>query len=345
MQAIIFFSLFMFVAGVLGQLMLDASQTTQTLNQLAVAQVRSYFAGIRAVLAADDVQRTLRVAPRTACTGPNPATYGVGNIQPYLCTDNVAQLAVWRGADAGRRDPWGNVFDGVVQHVPMAMFAGGANAIVVPVTAVAVASPGPDRQFGATLAANLNTLRSAPGNATTLRNVLVVQANAAEVNGADDIVLTFSTQRALEERWARLDSAINTIARAALRNYNQQFQSLSTQLSTFYGSNLGAFYDASGNIRLTAGTLGSWRSGTLPTGATRPQFDATMFAGTPAARIQRANLGVEEAFDLIEASSQMALDAALGTTQDTLVLNLRNNGSPWGGAGGTFNYTQNYITQ
>jgi hypothetical protein len=347
MQAIIFFSLFMFVAGVFGQLMLDASQTTQALNQQAVAQVRAYFENIRTVLMADDVQRTLRVAPRTTCSGPNPATYSATNIQPYICSDNMAQLAMWRGADDGRRDPWGNPFDGVVQHVPTAMFAGGANAIVVPVTAVAMASPGPDRQFGASLSAAFTNLRSAPANAATLRSILLLQNNPAEVNGADDLVLTFSTQRALEDRWARLERALTTISRAALRNYNQQFQSFSTQLSSFYGNNLNAFYDAGGNIRLTTGTLGSWRNTgvALPTGAARPQFDATMFAGTPAGHIQRTNLGVDEAFDLIETQSNMALDAALGTTQDTLVLNLRNNGSPWGGAAGTFNYTQQYTTQ
>lgn len=353
MQAMILFSVVGMLMAVIASLISGSAQQRQAYDQMTRAEVAQYFRDIAKVVQQDDIMRNMSVGSSTTCGAD---IYTNTDIQPYLCRTNIAQLATWGQSDSGRRDPWYNEIQGMVKTARVAMYAGGSNAFEVPVTVMVLASPGPDRKFGLTTTATgsrevgvvLNDYRAQPASASLLRDLQRIEVSRTAVNpdgsdnldGRDDVVYVFSTRSAMEQRWARINQAMLTVADAALRHYNQQFLAFQTGLDTYYMSNIGSFYDGAGNIVLSQNALNNWRGAGA---SNRPAFSSTMFENTQAGQDARAALGVEDAFNLIETASNMRLNGS-ATSSDQLVLSLTNNGSPWGNAAGQLTFTNSYST-
>ncbi len=337
MQAMILFSVAGMLMAVIASIISGSAEQRQAFDRLTRGMVEEYFRSVVQVVQMDDVMRNMSVGSSTSCGAD---IYDSFDVQPYLCRTNIAQLATWGQSESGRRDPWYNEIKGMVKTARVAMYAGGSNAFEVPVTVMVLASPGPNKRFVADLESGMNALRTQPATPTLLRDIQRLQVDRNTADGADDILLVFSTKPAIEKRWARINSAMVTVADAALRHYNQQFLSFQTGLDSFYLNHIGSFYDGAGNIVLSQNALTNWRGAGA---GNRPAFNAIMFENSPAGQNARAALGVEEAFNLIEVASNMRLNGS-ATSSDQLVINLTNNGSPWGNAGGYLSFTNSYST-
>jgi hypothetical protein len=343
MQAMIIFAMFgMLLAGV-GQIVSGASETTQKFNLILQEQTTEYFNNIKTIIADDIIQNTMALAERTSC---GTDIYASTRIEPYVCLPQIAQTAVWPGSDNGRNDPWRTPITGVVKHARMPLYAGTGNAFEIPVSAFAFVSAGPDRQLGATLLNQINTLQSAANTAATLRAVQAIQSTHTDTHGADDIVVTFSTLPALNRRWDKVSQAFENIAQMSLRNYNSIFLNFQNELDSFYYSNVNNFI-TSGGVSLSPNALSLWRSGApLPPDMIRPDFNPGMFDNNVNGADARAALGVDEDFALIENLSSLDIAATKSNfaTFDQINLSLSNNGSPWGNNLGQLNYSRSYTT-
>lgn len=341
MQALLLYAMFGSMLAALAGVVSMTVDTTQQymLNQRAMTA--QYFRDIENILTNVVVPQNMQIPNYTTC--PDGST--PGGIAAYLCQREVAQLAQWAGSSGGLRDTWGHPIKGYALRKVTPLYASGSYNVQAPVTAIVLVSGGPDGRINKTLEDAINALDSGD----ELRDVLrlgppsagTCTSNIATGVSCDDIVYTFSNQRAMERRWHDVEGAIERIGAAALRDYQQQFRQFMPQLETIYANNLAELFDASGNLRIDDERIQLWQTQGI-TGT--PTLSSVNLANAT----DRTRIGVDEEFRYLTTSvanggSGLALSFAVTNSaygyRDILTITVANNGSPWGAtAGGTLGY-------
>lgn len=344
MQALLVFVLFGALLAAVGGLISSSVDSTQqfTLNQIEA--VKLYFKGVENILSNKVTAERMEI-PYTAC--PDSNSYGSTNIRSYVCQKDVSVLAEWSGASAGYVDPWKTNFQGFVLRREVPIYATAPNYVVrVPVTAIVLASAGPDRRFNTTVQSSIAGLSTA----STLRDVLRISSPdlatcTPATDSCDDIVYTFSNQRAQEGRWKLVKGAVDRIAGGALRNYEIQFHQFIPQMQSVYQSISNTLFDASGHLLITSSTLNAWKS----LGVNPPDFRVLGLNSATS----RTVAGVDEEFrfitnPVVSGGSDMSLTFVVGNTthgvNDMLTITLKNSSSPWGQWEGGGTGTLTYVT-
>lgn len=338
MQALILFALFGLLMAAIGGVITTSVDSTQQFIRNQITQTQTYFRNTENVLLSQVAPANMQI-PYTAC--PDGTSHGASNVASYLCRAEVSQLAEWSGANDGAVDPWKNDFTGYVLKKNVPIYASAPNYVItVPVTAMVLVSRGPDGRLNNQVQADLAALSSA----SQIRDVLRIGApdpatcNTA-VTSCDDIVYSFSDQRALESRWKTIQDAIARINGAAMRNYDIQFRQFLDQLPAIYASNASGLYDSSGKLVINTSNINLWQG----LGVNPPSF-ATVNLNSAT---DRTLMGVDEEFRYVTTAtaaggSSMNLTFVVSSSpdgyNDILTTTLSNNGSPWGGTSGLLRY-------
>ncbi|MCP5405692.1 MAG: hypothetical protein H6922_05680 [Pseudomonadaceae bacterium] len=338
MQALILFAVFgALLAAIAGVVTTSVESTRQfILNQ--VAATRTYFHNVEIALTEQVVPAEMQIAYQSC---PDGTSHGASNVKSYLCRTEVSRLASWSGASDGSVDPWKRDITGYVLKKDVPIYASLPNYVItVPVTAMVLVSAGPDGKLSNEVQSGLAGLSTSSQIRDVLRIVPPDPASCnTSTNSCDDIVHTFTDQRALERRWKTIKEAMERIGGATVRHYGIQFKQFLGQLPDIYNSNIAGLFDGSGNLVINTANLNIWQG----LGVSPPSL-ATVNLNSAA---DRTNVGVDEEFryltDPVAAGgSGMGLSFTVGSTpngyDDMLTIDLTNNGSPWGGSTGTLAY-------
>lgn len=342
MQALLLYAMFGSMLAALAGVVAFTVDTTQQFIHNQRVMTAKYFRDIEKVLTEVVVPRDMETPAYTTC--PDGST--PGGIAAYLCQRHLSQLAQWASSSAGVRDTWGKSIVGYALRRNTPIYASSPNYnVVAPVTAIVLVSSGPDGRVDATLQSRLDALNSG----SQLRDVLSIAGTPASTCtpsvatgvSCDDIVYSFSDQRALERRWQAVEGAVERIGSSALRNYQMQFRQFMPQLASIYANNISDLMDADGNLVLTEENVNIWQHQGL-TGT--PTMANINFADPN----DRVRAGVDEEFRYITApvssgGSGISLSYVVGSTpnglNDVLTIRLANDGSPWGtGANKTISF-------
>lgn len=327
----IMLALFGAMMAAVGGIITSSVDSTQQFVSNQVAQTRSYFQNVHRVLVNQTVPANLEI-PYQTC--PDGTSYDNEDVKAYLCQRHVSRLAQWVGANHGSTDPWKNQFTGYVLRKETPIYASSPNYVVsAPITAMVLVSAGPDRKFGNQIQLDLAAL----GSSSSLNDVLRISApdpttcTVATAGSCDDIVYSFTDQAAQQGRWKEVQAAVDRIAGAALRNYEQQFRAFKTQIPTIIAGNLGSFTDGSGNLVINDTNINIWQG----QGVSPPSFNTVDLNSATT----RTAIGVDEEFRYITdtvANGGSGLRLAYSVTnstsgyQDVLTIDVSNNASPWG---------------
>lgn len=343
MQAIILFAMFGALMAAVAGIVSTGVDTTQQFTLSQVRQMREYFENAKRVVTDLTVERNMQT-PYAVC--PDGTTYQSSDPRAYLCQTDIAQLAQWTGAQQGVKDPWKSDLTGYVVRKEVAIYAQAPNNyVVVPVTAMVLVSPGPDRRIDTQLQTDLAAL----GSTSTIRDVLRIShrdqspgsCSPTATVSCDDIVYTFSDERAQDNRWKSVQDAVGRIASGALRFYQVQFLQFLPQLQGIYNSNSGALFDSSGNLVINTENMNLWKN---QGAAGTPSF-ATVNLNSST---ERTAIGVDEEFRYITNSlptggSGLTMTFGVGNsaygTNDVLNITVNNGTSPWG-HNGTLSFKQ-----
>jgi hypothetical protein len=339
-QAILLYALFGTLLAAMAGIVGLSVDTTQQRIQNQREMTRQYFRDVEKIFNEVVVPRDMEIPEYDECPdGSDP-----GGIAVYLCQSEVAQLAQWAGSSGGMRDTWGNAFTGyaVRRLTPVYVAAPNYN-VVAPVTAMVLVSAGPDGRVDPNLQDDLDDLSSS----SSLRDVLSISApdpatcTSSGSTSCDDIVHTFSNQRALENRWQAVENAVDRIGASALRNYQHQFRQFLPQLTSIYANNLDELFDASGNLVIDDEKVNLWQTQGIAGTPTMGNISFTSIT-------DRGRAGVDEEFRYITSpvsagGSGISLSYTVASSpngwNDILTIRLTNNGSPWGtGSNKTINY-------
>jgi hypothetical protein len=275
MQAFFFVALFGFfmtaVLGVLSQTSLSSMQ----LVDLQRADTERLMQSVEFLVNKQTVMSDIQVPSQS-------------NMADYMETDSILRGANWVWGST-RQDPWGSDFFVHVVYQDYPLRASVDGIVVAPqAAAFIIASPGPDKVFDP----SLNTDLSALNGSSTINDVMRVEAQP----NTDDIVHTFNTRRALEERWELVETSMKQMARVAVYQYQQQYASPSFQVAVedYYVSRFsgGGLFDSTGAMKIgsaldeyknpAGGTSNSVRTALTTNSPNMSNFDyvAKFMAGT-----------------------------------------------------------------
>jgi hypothetical protein len=319
--------------------------TTQQFTLDQIEMTKAYLNNAKGVIMDLTVSANMET-PYRAC--PGGTTYDQSDPRAYLCQQDIAQLAQWTGSSDGVKDPWKSDFTGYVVRKPVTIFASSqgtnVNFVTVPVTAMVLVSPGPDRKLDKQLQDDLSALNSG----SSLRDVLRIAARDQSPGtcspggtvSCDDIVMTFSDQDAQYNRWQAVQSSVGRIAYASLRHYQVQFLQYLPQLADLYKNNASLLFDSSGTLIVSDTNINGWKK--LAEGdPAAPDFGGNDYDLSD--KTKRTALGVDSEFnyitdDIAAGGSGLNLSRSVEDStdgkNDVLVIKLTNRSSPWSGAGG-----------
>lgn len=309
MQAIVLFTLFGLMAAVFGGYIGQMTESTQSLIRRQVEAQQQAFEDIAVMVDGWIVPQNME-SPGSGASS-NPGT--------YICSrSDLRQVATCTnlGGTLTLTDQWGRGVTGYQVRATTA-FSGqtpaGVFSVQGPVTGYVLVSAGPDGKVDGRLQSDLSGLRSS----SSLNDVLRLQAYrsasspAAAADSLDDIVLTFSDQRAQEKNFAGIQDSLNRVAVSALKNYGTQFRQFQSNLSSVYS---GAFSGGS-PIVINDSTLNLWQSSGDPD---LPKFNGANYSlmgvEGDAAAIERAGATGHFNLTVQTALSGKALDIYLTTT-------------------------------
>lgn len=325
MQALFLFVLFgLFFAVVQGLI----SGGAQSAIQLKLAQeqgTEAFFRDIEDLMNDQIIPQNLRV--------PN-----LGNdISAYLDLDAVREGVNWNYSNSTTEDPWQVPFTGFVVHqrVPVRAQTDGGQ-VHLPITGFLLVSAGPDRFIDPALQARINALTPL----SEIRDLL----NVGTISGSDDIVYTFSTYTALEDRWQEVETRVSEILQSVSRQYTNNYLLFLEQLLTIYGPDYLDFFNDEGSLILTAANTARWRADGIVT----PIPDMVNFENSEVFGSQGAQSYITDdsnlrlRFEAYRSGTGIRNPECRSTTPQTLSDRLRicvsNNGSPWGDVNGRLFY-------
>jgi len=257
MQALVLFIMFGVLAATIGSIIGNYAEGTAAFIQRMEEAQSKVFDDIQTVLLGIVVPNALESPDTGLLSNRDPAV--------YMCQNEDLQRVVpcrTLSGTLGMVDMWGNRIQGRLHRfngTTVHSFAPGAlMGFNVPVTAYVLVSGGADGIVDVRLQQAINSLGSSPDIRTMLGLAAYRTTTGAAGQSTDDIVVTFSDQRAQETNLAGLSNAISRIGAAALRYYQGR-------VAVNY-ANIGNAYEdifEDGPITLDDDTLNQWQT---PTG-------------------------------------------------------------------------------
>jgi|GEM_PF-2511727 len=325
MQALFFFALFGLFFSVVQGLISGGAISAIQLKQSQLDGTTVFFRDFENLINQQVIPQSLRV--------PDLGN----NITAYLDQDLVKEGVNWNYSTKTTEDPWNSAFDGFVVHQRTAVRSqAGGGQVHLPITAFVLVSAGPDRVIDPTLRARLNGLSAT----SEVRDVLNIDAST----NTDDIVYTFSTFAALEDRWQEIEDRINETAQAASRQYTTNYLIFLEQLLNVYGANYLTFFNDEGLLNFSAANISQWRAdGIITPLPDMVNFEDGDFFGSGGAKDYIENeTNLRLRFEAFRSANGVRSAECRSTIPLTLSDHLRicvtNNGSPWGDDSGRLFY-------
>lgn len=241
MQALFYSAIFGFFYVILAGLISTISQSSMLVKQSQVSQAKEVFSDIEFVVNQKVLGDFMSLSSFDSSFDPSNMLEN----QPVFL-----ESTGWTKEQL-THDPWHSQVR-VVSVERMAALAPGVEA---PITAIALVSPGPDKQVGAALEASLTALNAGGGD---YRDVLRLEASSA----SDDIVHTFSTLPAMRRNWKRINASVSTIKNLAEFSYYRQFLGFKDEIGDFYGANITTILASDPASQTNMDTL--WLESTIP---------------------------------------------------------------------------------
>ncbi|MFZ2619729.1 MAG: hypothetical protein WAX89_02555 [Alphaproteobacteria bacterium] len=238
MQTMLLMGMFLFVSSLMFGLVGGTALSSMRLIDMQVADTKEYFKKVEKLINEYWLNDAVMIP-----TQASPVE--------YLRNTMVRKGANWAWGNADK-DPWGNplfVLTSYQDH-PLRADSSTSPAIVVSPKAMVMvlASPGPNGTYGPALQAQLNALSSSSSIETMMR----VEADPE----TDDIVHTFNTRRALEERWNKVEWNMRQLLYIAQYRYTQMYQNASfkSSLESYAAGQYGTYFSGQ-NLDLINCTL------------------------------------------------------------------------------------------
>lgn len=300
MQAMLLIAVFSLFMSVAGSIVINSGAGTAQITQQRIDEMKTYFEAIEIVVS--DITR-------------NNFQFGTSAADDVATlvrnTRELSQLSTGRWSDP-MLDAWGSLIT-AVQAREFRALASGNGQIVAPVTAVALISPGPNKQLETVI----------PGTLTiaSLQGVL-------PPSGSDDIVHVFNNESAQRQNWDKVQHHLSRIAAAELRFYQMQIFEYRNTLMTDYLALL----------RNSGGASVPDISVIMANDPDAPHFkDISSMAA-------RYELGIDDDFSAIERNLQGGGRLEVQTTLNpdkSATLTVRNSSSPtpWGNPASNLSYS------
>ena len=258
----------MFLATVLG-ITSNAALNAMQLQERKIADTEEYFRQIALLVNEHIVMQDIQV-PFIPGENATDSVASPNNIVSLLLDSSIVRGTNWAW-NQPVLDPWGRSFFIFRADDYHAISGGGGNVVQPQISAFVMASPGPDMNYENVLQAALGNL--APG-VSNVNDVLSIEADP----NSDDIVYTFSTASAVEERWEMVEWNVRQLALTYLDKYKQGFSNpnFMDTLDVFYKNTMDQFFTTGstpwgqntggGTYNLNENALASWQnpSGGLP---------------------------------------------------------------------------------
>ena len=298
MQALLLLVLISFIAGVIGAMAAILSQSAMIDKLDKVEQTKEIFADIEFVL---NQSILLNNADLTSFDS-------AFDVETMLQDQSVfPESTSWTTAEL-TTDAW------AVRHdVRFATDDIAINGnVIAPAVAIALISPGPDRQLQTTIPAQA-ALDGQPG-ATSYRDVLRIEA----AEGSDDIIHTFSTIDAARQTWNFAYSKVQKAASLALFDYRQKLENFSEVVEEYYRLNGDEIY--SGDFEITDTLVNAWIHGSGAAAPIDPSASPNYFglvADYPAMPSTLAEFGADLEVESITPGMAVTIEQP-GCTNDPL---------------------------
>ncbi len=304
MQAIFFLSLISMIMAIMASMIAGGSSGASQLTADRVVETREFFKGMSKVVLSDITHEYLNANPQ-----------GYTDIGDYIRNyQQLRQLAPGRYENPAT-DAWGRPLEGRIFTVYESLQSSGNIRVVVPVTAIAFVSAGPDGEFQTVLP-----------TVTMLSQVIGMQPPA----GSDDIVLTFHNRRAQEEQFAAMQASLRRIATASVKE-------LQTRVSDYRQQKLKEYQD-----QVTGGVVADIDNIDITNDPAAPRF--LPLTNTAQGLANRRALGIDGEFATLErkinGGSMEVTSSAPALLSEPLTLRLVNGSTPtsWGNPRNSFNY-------
>ena len=216
MQAIFFFALFGLFFAVVQGVVNSTAVGAIGLIQQQEQDTQKFFQDVALYYQDYITQRNIYIPPQ------NPPLN-------YLVENEVRQSINWPWSNGDTtQDPWGTPFLVEDAYEDYAIVGGGGRIVQPRATALVLASAGPDKQFSPQTANSIAALTAT----STINDVMRIEAPT----NSDDIVFTFNTRTALENRWDISKKALEDVINSAVYQYRQQFYNVnySTELDAYF---------------------------------------------------------------------------------------------------------------
>jgi hypothetical protein len=300
MQAMLLIAVFSLFMSVAGSIVINSGAGSAQITQQRIEEMQTYFEAIEIVI--NDITR-------------NNFQFGTSAADDIATlvrdTPDLSQLSIGRWADP-MLDAWGTSIT-ALQAREFRALASGNGQIVAPVTAIALISPGPNKQLETAI----------PGTLTiaSLQGVL-------PPSGSDDIVHIFNNESAQRQNWDKVQHHLSRIAAAELRYYQMQIFEYRTTLMNNYLQQL-----------RTSG------------GASIPDISVMMANDPNAPRFidlssssNRLQLGVDDDFSAIErgleGGGRLVVETTLNADHSaTLTVKNSSSPTPWGNPTSNLSYS------